>query len=90
MLIGYFIGLAVWWLAEELGTSSTTSTTARSARRDGVQRLGGHDEVHLGEQALARIEQGESVEVERWHGGTVTLKGDLVVDLEETNDEATE
>ena len=87
MLIGYLLGLAVWWLSEQLRTSASTT---QPAHRDGVQRVGGYDEVHLGEQALERIERGESVTVERWHGGTVNLQGDLVVELEETEDEAAE
>ena len=89
LLIGYLIGFGIWWLSEQL-SSSATASTSQPARRDGVQRVGGYDEVHLGEQALERIERGETVEVERWHGGTVTLQGDLVVELEETEDEATE
>lgn len=86
-LLGYLIGIAVWYLAEQLTKSASTT---QPVRRDGVQRVGGYDEVHLGEQALERIERGETVEVERWHGGTVNLQGDLVVELEESNDEATE
>ena len=79
VLVGYLCGLAVVYLIE---TFLSSSATTQPARRDGPQRVGGYDRVHLGEQALARIEQGDSVAVERWHGGTVNLKGDVVVDVE--------
>lgn len=81
LLLGYLFGIGVWWLGEQFSSSTPTATST-------TQHVGGHDHVQLSEQALERIERGESVEVERWHGGTVTLRGDLVVELEETEDEA--
>ena len=78
-LLGYLAGIAVWWIAERLAESRVS----QPARGDNTQRVGGFDRVHLGEQALERIEQGETVTVDRWHGGTVRLQGDLVVEVEE-------
>jgi hypothetical protein len=90
VLLGYLAGIAVWWVCERL--TDRTSATTQPAQRDGVQNVGGFDRVHLGEQALERIERGGDVTVDRWHGGTVRLEGDLVVDAEEivTDDEDTD
>lgn len=88
VLMGYLAGLLVWYVIERW--IDRTSTTVQPARRDGTQRIGGFDRVELGEQALERIERGETVTVDRWHGGAVCLQGDVVVDVEEIVEEPTE
>jgi len=82
MLLGYLFACLVWWLAESWPTA-----TSQSARRDAVQQVGGYDRVELGEQALERIERGETVAVDRWHGGAIQLQGDVVIDAEEIVEE---
>lgn len=82
-LVGYLWGIAVWWLCERLLSASTSASTTNN-----TEHVGGYDHVQLGEQALTRIEDGETVAVQRWHGGTVKLSGDLVVDVPTETDSA--
>lgn len=52
----------------------------RSMRRDDLQ---------LGEEALCHLEHGGTVELERWHGGELTITaGEIVVDVTTEEDEA--
>lgn len=74
VLIGYLIGLLVIWIAETAGQDSTpTRRTEQSVRLD--------------EEHLERIEDGESVQVRRWHGHDLVLEGDLVIDVDRVHGE---
>jgi hypothetical protein len=44
----------------------------------------------LHEQALQRLEDGDSIRVERWHGHDLVLRGDLVVDAEALDEPTTD
>lgn len=76
VLLGYLLGIGVWYLFEKTSESSTTSTSTWTEQ-----------EVTLTEDHLQRIEQGEPVRVARWHGHDLVLDGALVVDAEGGADE---
>ncbi|WP_353634609.1 hypothetical protein ABSL23_02320 [Halobacterium sp. NMX12-1] len=44
--------------------------------------------VTLGEDALRRLEDGEPVTVQRWHGGDLELTGAQVIDVQPVEDES--
>lgn len=73
VFIGYLIGLLVWGIAESFSSPAATAT-ATSTERDVV---GGWDSATLSEQAFERLEQGEEITVDRWHGGELVLRGDV-------------
>ena len=66
-----FVSLLALWEIVSRATSSP-ETTARET---------GHS-AHLTERALERLENGETVAVERWHGHTLELSGTQVIDIE--------
>lgn len=79
MLIGYLFGVFLWWVSETI--SSSTSTNNQS------DVVGGWDQATLGEQAFQRLEQGEDISISRWHGGELVLRGDVVIDVEDVEEE---
>lgn len=46
--------------------------------------------VSLREDALRRLEDGNTVEVQRWHGNALALHGSVVVDATETGQQEAE
>lgn len=71
ILIGYLLGLGLWWFIEW----STAGHPEESSRRE--QR------VDLSEDHLRRLEDGSTVSVRRWHGHDLVLDGSVVVDAEQ-------
>lgn len=73
VLIGYLIGLGLWYIFE----TSTAEETARSWTEQNVT---------LSEDHLQRLENGDSVAVSRWHGHDLVLEGSIVVDQDALED----
>ena len=65
VLVGYLLGLAVYWWAVD---------TDREAWTD--------QDVLLAEDHLQRLEAGETVQIQRWHGQDLELSGMQVIDVE--------
>lgn len=72
VLIGYLVGLAVWWLSDALRDTDGRAWTEQS--------------VQLDEDHLERMERGESIQIHRWHGHRLQLEGELAVDADELED----
>ncbi len=69
VFIGYIVGLIVWWVAETL-----------SADPDDSPRTWTEQSVTLSEDHLQRLEDGDNVQISRWHGGDLVLDGAIVID----------
>jgi len=78
LLIGYLLGLVVIYIAQEIESTPTDTATRTWTEQD----------VHLSEDHLQRLEDGETVRVSRWHGHDLVLNGAIVVgDVEEESDD---
>lgn len=76
MLIGYLLALAlVAWATESM--DSEPSTSPRTEQN-----------VTLSEDALRRLENGDTYRLDRWHGHSVELRADLVVDATDVEQDA--
>ena len=66
VIIGYVVGLAVYYLFLD-GDEPEPWT---------------EQDVRLGEEHLQRLEDGDTLELRRWHGQTLAIDGTVVVDVE--------
>lgn len=71
VLIGYLLGLVVWYLYD-VGTDV-----------EDTPRSWSDQSVTLNEDHLQRLEDGDSVKVRRWHGHELVLDGGMVIDAEQ-------
>lgn len=76
LLIGYIIGLVVWWISDALRDED-----------DGGARSWTEQQATLTEDHLARLESGERVSIPRWHGGELVLDGTMVITAGEVADD---
>ena len=78
LLIGYCIGVLLYWALDRMGLIATTEpqSTGQTWRLD--------------ERALSRLEDGEQVTVPRWHGGELVLNGSDVIPVEAESEESEE
>lgn len=77
LLIGYVLGVLVYWTFDML------TSTSGSGPGDREERVSpSFDSVRLTEPALDRLEAGDSIAVDRWHGGELVLSGDVVLDVQ--------
>jgi len=70
----------------EQGRAAAQSRQAlEEARRRELRR----DDLQLGEEALCHLEHGGTVELDRWHGGQLTVSAEeIVVDVTDPEDES--
>lgn len=62
---------------------------SRREQEEAFQRAMRRDDLQLGEEALCHLEHGGTVELDRWHGGELTLTAEeIVVDVTEEGDES--
>ena len=81
VLIGYCIGVLVWWLSERIEQSTQPNPPVQRGQR-----------VTLGEMDLSRLEDGDPLTLTRWHGGELVITGSEqipveVVDADDADDE---
>lgn len=56
----------------------------RQEREEAFERARRRDDLRLGEEALCHLEHGGTVELDRWHGGELTVTAEeIVVDVTE-------
>lgn len=73
-----FVGIyALFWLVERAIFSPSTSSTTSTQPEWGE---------YLGEPALERLERGETIHVDRWHGNTLILSGESIIDVQSLKD----
>ena len=70
MAFALFVSLLALWELVSSATSSSSEPAATTGRG-----------AHLPEPALERLERGETVVVERWHGHDLELSGTQVIDV---------
>lgn len=80
LLIGYIAGIVLWFVADaataDPDASGTTAWTEQT--------------VTLTEDHLRRLEDGDTVAVQRWHGHELLLGGGMVIDAEMIGEEGEE
>lgn len=81
MLLGYIIGILVWYLAESMMSDPAPAPDTH----DNDDSLPKYQSLRLGEPALERLERGEPISLERWHGGDLVLHGDVVIDADKVD-----
>lgn len=72
VLLGYLLGLAVYAVFIDHDSPAPEPWDEQ--------------QIRLGEDHLRRLEDGETLRVERWHGHSVELSADLVVDAEQAEE----
>ncbi|WP_439028425.1 hypothetical protein [Haloarchaeobius sp. DT45] len=77
LFIGYVVGLLVWYAVESVTYGSPDSGRSWTDQ-----------EISLSEDHLRRLEDGETVQVRRWHGHDLVLGGSMVIDVDALDEEA--